>query len=66
VRRCRAGQLPARARAGGTEVSAEDALIAPTADLRAMTVLTANTRHFAPMRVRFADSRAGLPPGAGP
>lgn len=58
----RAGQLLATARAGGVEVSAEDALIAASADLRALTVLTANARHFAPMGVRHLDPRAGLPP----
>jgi hypothetical protein len=57
-----AGTLLTRARAGGTEVDTEDALIAATADLNAMTVLTANARHFAPMRVRYADPRSGLPP----
>jgi hypothetical protein len=62
----RAGQLLARARASGTEVSAEDALIAATADLGAMTVVTANARHFAPMRVRYTDPLAGFPPEAGP
>jgi toxin FitB len=62
----RAGQLLARARAGGVEISAEDALIAASAELRAMTVLTANARHFAPMGVRYVDARAGLPPDAEP
>jgi toxin FitB len=63
----RAGQLLAKARAGGVEVSAEDALIAATADLRALTVLTANARHFAPMGgVRHLDPRAGLPPDSSP
>jgi predicted nucleic acid-binding protein len=59
-----AGQLLAKARAGGVEVGAEDALIAATADLRSMTVLTANARHFAPMGVRYLDPRAGLAPDA--
>ncbi|HEX3209747.1 MAG TPA: PIN domain-containing protein, partial [Geminicoccaceae bacterium] len=62
----RAGQLLAKARAAGVKVSAEDALIAATADLRAMTVLTVNARHFAPMSVRYVDPRAGLPPNSGP
>ena len=62
----RAGQLLAKARAGGVEVSAEDALIAATADLRAMTVLTANARHFVPMGVRYVDPRVTLPPDSGP
>jgi predicted nucleic acid-binding protein len=61
----RAGQLLAKARAGGVEVSGEDALIAATADLRAMTVLTANTRHFVPMGVRCVELRIGLPPDIG-
>ena len=30
----------------------------------AMTVLTAKARHSAPMQVRYADPRAGLPPEA--
>ncbi len=58
----RAGQLLAKARAAGVEVSAEDALIGATADLRAMTVLTANARHFAPIGIRHVDPRASLPP----
>jgi toxin FitB len=62
----RAGQLLAKACAGGVEVSAEDALIAATADLRALIVLTANARHFAPMGVRHLDPRAGLPPYSAP
>ena len=61
----RAGQLLAKARAVGVQVGAEDALIAATADLRAMIVLTANARHFAPMDVRYLDPRAGLPPDSG-
>jgi prevent-host-death family protein len=61
----RAGQLLAKARAGGVEVSAEDALIAATADVNDMTVLSVNARHFAPMGVRHVDPRAGLPPEAG-
>jgi predicted nucleic acid-binding protein len=60
----RAGQLLAKARAAGVEVSAEDALIGATADLRAMVVLTANARHFAPMGIRHVDPRAGLPPNS--
>jgi predicted nucleic acid-binding protein len=62
----RGGQLLAKARAGGVEVSAEDALIAASADLRAMTVLTANLRHFVPMGVRCVDPRAALPPDTDP
>jgi hypothetical protein len=62
----RAGQLLAKARAGGVEVSAEDALIAATADVHGMTVLTANVRHFVPMGVRYVDPRIALPPDSGP
>jgi hypothetical protein len=62
----RAGQLLAKARTGGVEVSAEDALIAATANVHGMTVLTANARDFLPMAVRYVDPRAGLPPDAGP
>jgi predicted nucleic acid-binding protein len=61
----RAGQLLARARARGVEVGAEDALIAATADLHAMTVLTTNVRHFGPMHVRYADPLQALPPDVG-
>jgi predicted nucleic acid-binding protein len=62
----RAGQLLAKARAGGVKVSAEDALVAATADVHGMTVLTANARHFVPMGVRYVDPRAGLPPDSAP
>jgi hypothetical protein len=61
----RAGQLLAKARAGGVEVSAEDALIAASADVHDMTVVSANARHFVPMGVRCVDPRAGLPPDSG-
>ena len=60
--RSRSRGSAARPRAPGTEVDGEDALIGATADLNAMIVLSANARHFAPMRVRYADPRAGLPP----
>ncbi|WP_431858381.1 type II toxin-antitoxin system VapC family toxin [Azospirillum sp.] len=57
----RAGDLLALAQANGTEPGSEDALIAATADLRGMTVVTENVRHFAPMRVAVADPRDRLP-----
>jgi predicted nucleic acid-binding protein len=50
--------------AAGVEVSAEDALIGATADLRAMAVLTANARHFTPMGICHVDLRAGRPPNS--
>ncbi len=58
----RAGVLLARARAGGTEADVEDAWIAATAELRGMTVLTANERRFRPMGIRFINPFAALPP----
>lgn len=58
----RAGVLLARARADGAEIAAEDALIAATADLRRMTVLTRNARHFRPMGIAHLNPFDQLPP----
>jgi len=60
----RAGELLAAAVAHGVEPGIEDALIAATADLRGFTVLTRNTRHFAPMGVAHMDPFVALPPEA--
>jgi len=57
----RAGELLARVQAGGVEVGSEDALIAATADLNGMAVLTENVRHFAPMGVAYVNPLDGLP-----
>ncbi len=58
----RAGELMAVARASGTEVDMEDALIAAAAELRGMIVLTDNLRHFAPMGVAYINPYDTLPP----
>ena len=58
----RAGELMAKARANGVEAGAEDAWIAATADLRGMTALTNNVRHFQPMGVAFLNPFENLPP----
>jgi predicted nucleic acid-binding protein len=57
----RAGMLLATARAAGVEVDTEDAWIGACADLRRMTVLTFNDRHFAPMGIAHINPDAGLP-----
>jgi len=61
-----AGALLARARAAGSEVDIEDAWIAATAELRGMTVLTANERHFRPMGGRFLNPFEAIPPDITP
>jgi toxin FitB len=58
----RAGELIAEARANGTEVDAQDAWIAATADLKGMTVLTGNAKRFGPMGVKFVNPFENLPP----
>ncbi len=50
-----AGELLARTKASGFDVGIEDALIAATAESRALTVLTANTRHFQPLGVAYLN-----------
>jgi toxin FitB len=57
----RAGELVAAARTAGVRVGSEDAIIAATADLRGLVVLTANTRHFAPMAVAQINPFRELP-----
>lgn len=57
----RAGELVALARAGGTAVGSEDAIVAATAELRGFVVLTGNTRHFAPMAVAHLNPFRELP-----
>ena len=66
----RAGDLIAKAKAEGFEIAAEDALIGATADVRGLTVLTENERHFRPLGVTFvnpfdntAAGRPATPPG---
>ena len=58
----RAGELLARAVAQGRDPGMEDALIAATADLKGLTVLTRNLADFEPMGVRAADPFHRLPP----
>jgi predicted nucleic acid-binding protein len=58
----RSGELMATGRANGAAVDIEDALIAASADLRGMTVLTDNVRHFAPMAVAHLNPLRQLPP----
>lgn len=57
-----AGRLVAKARAGGVMVDSEDAYIAATGVVAGLTILTANSRHFMPMGVRFLDPFSQLPP----
>jgi len=59
----RGGLLLARARANGTEIGMEDALIAASADLHCMAVLTTNLKHFEPTGVRCLDPFATPLPG---
>ena len=47
----RAGALISLARGLGSRIDTEDAVIAATAELHSLIVLTANTRHFAPTGV---------------
>ena len=58
----RSGELMATGRANGVAVDIEDALIAASADLRGMVVLTGNVRHFAPMGVAYINPLDQLPP----
>lgn len=58
----RAGELIAVARSVGAEPEAEDAMIAATANVRGFVVLTANSRHFAPMGVAQLNPFRELPP----
>jgi predicted nucleic acid-binding protein len=60
----RAGELLARAVGQGRDPGMEDALIAATADLRGLTVLTRNLTDFEPMGVRATDPFRRLPPDA--
>ena len=58
-----AGELLARAKAGGVEPGMEDALVAAAAEVGGMIVLTRNLRHFLPMGVPALDPFESLPPG---
>jgi predicted nucleic acid-binding protein len=61
----RAGELITVARARGVEIDTEDAIIAATADLHSLTVLTDNVRHFAPTGIAYINPFVTLPPDAG-
>ena len=60
----RAGALITAARARGSRIATEDPIIAATADLRSLTVLTGNARHFAPTGVAHLNPFLSLPPDA--
>lgn len=58
----RAGELVSAAQAAGAQVGSEDAIIGTTAERRGFVVLTADTRHFAPMGVTHLNPFDELPP----
>ena len=58
----RAGELLARAVGQGRSPGMEDALIAATAELRGLVVLTRDLADFEPMGVRATDPFGRLPP----
>jgi predicted nucleic acid-binding protein len=58
----RAGALISLARGRGSKLATEDAVIAATADLHSLIVLTANARHFAPTGVALINPFERLPP----
>ena len=58
----RAGTLAERARAKGHAPGFADVAIAATANLRGLTILTRNARHFEPLGVQFLDPFVRLPP----
>ena len=60
-----AGALSDLALSKGHAPGFADVAIAATAQLRGLTILTTNLRHFAPLGVPFLDPFARLPPSAG-
>jgi len=58
----RAGALISRSRGLGSTLGTEDAVIAATAELHSLIVLTANTRYFAPTGVAHMNPFDQLPP----
>jgi toxin FitB len=60
----RSGGLITLARAAGNRIDTEGAIIAATADLHSLIVLTRNVRHFAPTGIAHLNPFAGLPPDA--
>jgi len=62
----RAGALLSIARAAGFDPDTEDALIAATAKVHGMEVLTFNEADFRPMRVASRDPLTDLPPDRAP
>lgn len=56
-----AGALADLVRATGAAPGFADLAIAATARVHGLTILTRNTRHFAPMSVPFVDPFAALP-----
>jgi toxin FitB len=61
-----AGVLMANARAAGTEPDLADALIAATATVHGLEVLTFNDADFRPMRVACRNPLTDLPPNRAP
>lgn len=55
------GELTARLRATGTTLAPADGLIAATALHHDMTIITRNTKHFAPTGMHIIDPWAALP-----
>ena len=56
------GGLADRARSKGQAPGLADVVIAATAQLRGLTILTRNARHFEPLGVPFLDPFVHLPP----
>lgn len=61
-----AGSLADRARGAGHAPGFADVAIAATAQLRGLTILTRNARHFEPLGVRFLDPFVSPPPSRSP
>lgn len=57
-----AGRLSDRARGQGHAPGFADVIIAATARQHALTILSRNSRHFAPLGVPLLDPFSGLPP----
>ena len=57
-----AGAIADRARATGSYPGFADVAIAATAERHGSLLLTANTRHFAPIGIRYANPFETLPP----